>query len=108
MARELKKRDMTLVGTMRQRRKGVDKGMIEDIKQRPVLTTVVWFEEDGDLALALYKVKTKSRGDHVVLVLTSYKDLATLGITRDDGQKKSSLFKFYDFNKIGTDVCGEV
>ena len=103
----LKKKDITLVGTMRQRRKGLDQEMIEDIKQRPVLSTVVWFEEEGDLSLTVYKVKTKSRGDHTVLVLSSYEDLETLGVTKDDGQKKSAIFKFYDFTKIGTDVSGK-
>ena len=92
---------------MRQRRKGIDKSMIDDIKEKPVLSTVVWFEEGGDITLSLYKVKTKSRGDHVVLVLSSYKDLATLGVTKDDGQMKSAIFKLYDFTKGGTDVSGK-
>ena len=107
LAKELKKRNMTLVGTMRQRRKGIDKSMIDDIKEKPVLSTVVWFEEGGDITLSLYKVKTKSRGDHVVLVLSSYKDLATLGVTKDDGQMKSAIFKLYDFTQGGTDVSGK-
>ena len=90
---------MTLVGTMRQRRRGVSQDLLNDIKQRPVKTTTVWFEEDGDLSISLYKVNTKSRGDHIVVMLSSYKGVETLGFTRDDGQKKSALFKFYDFTK---------
>ena len=84
---------------MRQRRRGVSQDLLNDIKQRPVKTTTVWFEEDGDLSISLYKINTKSKGDHIVVMLSSYKGIETLGFTRDDGQKKSALFKFYDFTK---------
>ena len=84
---------------MRQNKKGVSQELIEDIKQRPAKTTIVWFEEEGDLSLSLYKVLTKSRGDHVVLLLSTYQGLETLGVTKDDGHKKSAMYKFYDFTK---------
>ena len=31
-----------------------------------------------------------------------------MGITKDDGHKKSSLNKVYDYLKIGTDVAGNI
>ena len=99
LAKHLQRKKMTLVGTMRQNKKGVSQELIEDIKERPAKTTIVWFEEGGDMTLSLYKVLTKSRGDHVVIVLSTYQGLETLGVTKDDGHRKSAMFKFYDFTK---------
>lgn len=55
-----------------------------------------------------YCVVTKSKGKKVVLLLTNIPNLATLGVTKDDGKKKTALNKVYDFTKVGTDVNGNI
>ena len=78
-------------------------------KDRPDKDTEVWFETDpsGPLTLTSYKTRTKSRGDTTVLLLSTYPEIPTMGITTDDGHKKSMAFKLYDYTKTGTDIQGK-
>ena len=81
-----------------------------DTRDRVDKSTDVWQKIDPAtpyLSISSYKVKTKSKGHKVVLLLSSYPDLATLGLTTDDGHQKTMLNKVYDFTKIGTDVLGK-
>ena len=82
--------------------------MIET-KDRADNSTVVWHKVDPStpyLTISSYKVKTKSSGDKTVLLLSSYPEISSLGVTTDDGHRKSMAFKVYDFTKVGTDVQG--
>ena len=71
-------------------------------------STIVYFEkESGKITLTSYMVPTKSKGKKCVLLLSNYPDLAALGVTKDDGKKKSSLFKLYDYSMGGVDIVGK-
>ena len=43
-----------------------------------------------------------TKGPKNVLILSTVEPLQ--GVTKDDGKKKPSIFKLYDFTKAGTDV----
>ena len=98
---------MTVLGTMRSNRKGVHKEMV-NTEGREDNSTIVYFEkESGKISLTSYMVSTKSKGKKCVLLLSNYPDFAALGVTRDDGKKKSSLFKLYDYSMGGVDIVGK-
>ena len=85
------------------------RGILDEINivtNREDFSQMIHFEEGKkDLALCSYHVKTKSKGKRNVLMLTTMRPM--LGITRDDGKKKSALYKFYDFSKGGTDIVDQ-
>ena len=98
--------NLTFCGTIRGNRKGVDQEFLK-IQGREVNSTVVWYEKfSGKLTLSSYCVSTKSKGKKCVLLLSNLPDIPHMGVTRDDGKKKSALFKLYDFSMGVTDVCG--
>ena len=104
---ELEKHNMTLIGTMRHKRKGLHQAM-KETAGRDINSTVVWWEaEQGRATITSYVVNTKSKGKKNILVLSNYPDLADLGITKDDDKFKSALLKVYDFSKVGTDKNGK-
>ena len=97
---------MTFLGTMRSNRRGLSRTMIQTAG-REEKSTIVWHEkEQGRITLSSYAVRTKSKGMKCVLLLSNFPDMATLGVTKDDGHLKTSLFKLYDFTKGGTDITG--
>ena len=82
---------------------------MKDMTDRQDKSTVVWHKVDPSnpyLTISSYKVNTKSNGEKNVLLLSSYPEIPTLGLTTDDGHRKSMAFKVYDFTKVGTDVQG--
>ena len=82
-----------------------------DTKDRHDKSTVVWHKVDPStpyLTISSYQVRTKSKGDKIVLLLSSYPEIPTLGLTTDDSHFKSMAYKVYDFTKIGTDVQGNI
>ena len=74
-------------------------------------STIVWHEmqqgRQGKLSLISYVVNTKSKGKKNILVLCSVPNLATLGVTSDDGHVKPAAIKVYDFSKGGTDIVDQ-
>ena len=71
-------------------------------------STIVWHElTKGKLCIVSYVVNTKSKGKKNILVLCTVPNLATLGITRDDGKMKPAAIKVYDFSKGGTDIVDQ-
>ena len=72
-------------------------------------SVVVWVEKSlGKWSISSYMRRTKSKGLKIILLLSNDRVLPTMGITKDDGHKKSSLNKVYDFLKTGTDVAGNI
>ena len=57
------------------------------------------------MPITSHDVKRKSAGKHNVLVLSTLPVL--LGVTQDNGKKKPSIIKFYDFTKGGMDIVDQ-
>ena len=95
LANKLLERSMTLVGTIRHKRMGLPKE-VKSLVNRDENTTEVWWEKDKQkITLNSYVVKTKSKGKKNIILLATMSPL--LGVTKDDGKKKASIYKFYDF-----------
>ena len=103
IAEWLSKRNITMVGTFQKNRVGIP-AAIKDGKDKEILSSEIYWEENGKYNLSSYVVKT-SKGKKVVLMLATVDPL--LGITVDDGKKKPALYKFYDFTKGGTDIVDQ-
>ena len=77
------------------------------IKNREPNSTIIWTEtERGRFTITSYVRVTKSKGVKNILLLSNDTEMAFLGVTKDDGFKKTALFKLYDFLKGGTDISG--
>ena len=63
----------------------------------------VWVEKSlGKWSISSYMRRTKSKGLKIILLLSNDRVLPTMGITKDDGFKKSSLNKVYDYKPVLT------
>ena len=105
LGKELLDRGVTVVGTLRQNRKGIPKE-IKDTKEREENSTeIYWEKRRGKYVIVSYVVNTKSKGVKNILLLTTMPPL--LGVTKDDGKQKPAIIKFYDFTKGGTDIMDQ-
>ena len=96
---------MSLIGTVKSHRKGVDKKML-DTRDRSVNSSVVWFEKTNKTKSITSTCIQTSKGKKALLLFSSYKGLATLGVSNDE-KKKTALNRVYNYCKIGTDVSGK-
>ena len=86
LKKEVESHNMTFIGTMRSNRKGVTVEMLKKTN-RDEFTNVVWFEKyEGKWTLTSYCVHTKSKGKKIVLILSNYPNLPTMGVTKDEVQ----------------------
>ena len=82
---------------------------MKEHRNREPLSSVAWHESaEGKMSVVSYVVNTKSRGKKNILVLCTIPNLATVGVTRDDGKVKPAAIKVYDFTKGGTDIMDQV
>ena len=89
-------RKITLVGTMRANRVGVQE--MKDVTGREVFSTKVFWEKNKQkMTIYSYCTKTKSKGRKIVNVLPTIPPI--LGVT-DDDKRKPAIVKFYDFTKV--------
>ena len=89
LGKNLLNRGMTLVGTLRQNRKGLHKEM-KDLEGREVDSTVTWWEkEKGKITITSYIVNRKSKGKKNILLLSTLPLM--LRLTRDDNKKKPQI-----------------
>ena len=100
IARWLLEKDITTIGILQSNRRGIPPE-IKDISTREILSTETYWEQDGDLSLSSYVVRSSS-GKKNILVPTTMRPL--FGVTSDDGKKKPALYKLYNFTKGGTDI----
>lgn len=96
-------RNITMIGTLMQSRAGIPP-MIKDFTHREPLTSVTFWEKDGNTNLSSYVVKTSKRKKNVLMLATVE---PILGTTKDDGKKKPALYKLYDFTKGGADIIDQ-
>jgi hypothetical protein len=90
---------MTIVGTLMARRKGLPKEF-KQLKDREEGNYMALFEEGGKKSIHSWITNTKS-GPKNVMILTTTEPL--MGKTKDDGKKKPALFKRYDMAMGGCD-----
>lgn len=89
----------TIVGTMRQDRKGI----LNEVKQlqgRDEKSTMYVYDENENMMLVSYVDKTKSGGKNVI-VLTTMHDVVK--VTRDQ-RRKPQVLTMYEHTKGGVDV----
>ncbi len=101
----LLKQNMTMVGTMQAKRRGIPQEIKTVQNKDEHSYKVYWEQNNPNLVLNSYVVKTKSTGMRNVLVLCSIPPL--LGTTKDDGKSKPGIYKFYDFSKGEADVVDQ-
>lgn len=68
-------------------------------------STMHWEQEHGNLALCVYATKSNSKGKKNALLLSTMR--LFFGVTRDDGNLKQAIIKFYDFTKGGNDALDQ-
>lgn len=103
IAEWLLNRGLTVVGTLRQDRKGIPDG-IKTTDGRENLSTMYAYCEDIKSLLVSYVVE-KKKGKKNVLVLTSmHKDVS---VTQDQ-RLKPNVISFYDHTKGGVDVMDQI
>ena len=64
----------------------------------------IYWDKSGNMNISSYVVKTSSEKRNI-LMLSTLRPL--LGTTKDDGKKKTALYKLYDFTKGETDVVDQ-
>ena len=101
----LLEKKITVVGTLQTTRIGIPDKLKSTKDREDLSSTIYWEEENKDMVMCTYTVKTKSSGWKNVLMLSTMQPL--LGITRDDEKKNPALYKFYDFTKGGTDIVDQ-
>ena len=70
----------------------------EDIKDREVYSTEVWWEKEEEyLSLTSYVTKTKQKGNKNILVLSTFPLI--LGTEKDTGRKTPAVIVLYNFTK---------
>lgn len=97
--RLLEEFQMTLVGTLMARRKGLPKEF-KEFKNRPEGDYMALFEEGGKKSLHSWITNTKS-GPKNVMLLTTKEPI--MGRTKDDGKEKPAIYKEYDTAMGGCD-----
>lgn len=98
-------KDITVVGTIDQSRKGIP-SQIKEVNGRQDNSYEVYREKSqGKMYLNSCVKQTKSKGLRNVLLLSTLPSL--LGVTKDDQQKKPAIYKLYDFTKGGTDIIDQ-
>ena len=76
---------------------------LRDTKCRENFSVTCHVESKGkNLYITTYSVITKSTGRKNILMLPTIGPIP--GITKDDGNSKPALMKFYDFTKGGNDI----
>ena len=81
-------------------------GQVSSLFDRePLSIKVFWEETKPHLTLLLYVVKPKSTSKRNVLILLTM--LPILGVIKDDGKKKPTIIKCYDFTKRGENVIDQ-
>ena len=99
LAKELLKRDLTLVGTVRGNRKEIPTDMLPDTK-RDLLSSTFGFSADGATLVSYVPKRRKA----VVLLSTQHRDDA---ITPDE-TKKPEIINYYNATKCGVDVLDKL
>ena len=104
VAKWLLTQKMTCVGAMLSRRVGIPEEVKTTKGWEEFSTKMFWEKEKGDLVLTSYVVRS-SNGLKNELLLSTVQPLK--GGTSEDGKKKPSILKLYDFTKGGTDVMDQ-
>ena len=89
IANWLLQRKITMVGTLQANRVGIPPE-IKKVDNREVLSSEVYWQEDGPTYLTSYVVKT-SKGKKNVLMLSTVRPI--LGITKVDDKQKASYYQ---------------
>ena len=93
IAKWIRDHSITVIGTLMTNRISIP-DEIKAVRHRTMFSTTIHFEEDNkDLALMRYTVKTKSKGKKNVLMFTTMRPC--LGITKDDGKEKPAIYKLF-------------
>ena len=88
---------------MQLNRKGIH-DELKETKNRELLSSEIYWEENSPLSISSYVVKTAKGKKNVILLSTA---LPILGITKNDGKSKLGIYKVYDFTKGGTDIIDQ-
>ena len=88
---------------MQLNRKGIP-DELKETKNRELLSSEVYWNEDSHLSISPYVVKTSKGKKNVTLLSTAP---PILGITKDDGKSKLGIHKVYDFTNRGTDIIDQ-
>jgi len=99
LAKELMKRRLSLVGTVRNNRKELPREMLPD-RQREIYSSKFGFTDDG-VTLVSYVPK---RGKAVVLLSTQHRTSAVMS----DDKKKPEIIAYYNGTKSGVDVLDKL
>ena len=95
-------RDIATVGTLDTVRIGIP-DELKDTKCRENFSVTCHIEsKEKNLYITTYSVITKSTRRKNILMLPTIGPIP--GITKDDGNSKPALMKFYDFTKGGNDI----
>ena len=78
---------------MQLNRKGIH-DELKETKNRELLSSEIYWEENSPLSISSYVVKTAKGKKNVILLSTA---LPILGITKNDGKSKLGIYKVYDF-----------
>ena len=97
---------ITCVGTLNHSCQGIPTELKNTSKWEKLSVTCYYESIKKDLCLFSYTVKTKSSGKKNVLFLFTMRPLN--GITRDGNERKSGIYKFYDFIKGVTDIVDQL
>ena len=101
VAKKLKERQMSLVGTIRKNRKELPP-LIIDMKKKPLYHSEFVFEPTLGATLVSYVTKCKR---FVTLLSTYHKKKH---IDQGDNKKKPEIIKYYNKTKCGVDVMDEM
>ena len=88
---------------MQLNRKGIP-DELKEIKNRELLSSQIYWDENSPLSISSYVVKTSKGKKNVILLSTAP---TILGITKDDGKSKLGIYKVYDFTKGGTYIIDQ-
>ena len=101
----LLEKDITMVDTLNHNRIGLPNELKTKEGRENLSSKTFWKKKDGKLVLTSYVTSTKSSGMKNIPVLSTVQPL--LAVTKDDGKRKPSIIKLYDFTKIGTDIVDQ-
>ena len=82
---------------MQLNRKGIH-DELKETKNRELLSSEIYWEENSPLSISSYVVKTAKGKKNVILLSTAP---PFLGITKDDGKSKLGIYKGYILQKEG-------
>ena len=105
MAEQLLAQNITTIGTLQMNRVGLPTDIKSLTGREEFDYQIRWEKEHSIINVHSYAVHTKSKGPKNVMLLSTVQPY--LGVTKDDGKKKPSIYKVYDFTKGKSSFSGD-